>query len=132
MTAAAVRNRLQSTAVPYYPAPEYGSGRVDAVNAVYNLLPPSPPPSVSVVITGPNLVPAHRYCTWAAGAYGGTEPYSYSWTVNGAPAGDGTETLSMTTLSSNFTITATAIDANGYTGISGMTVTVGGTGCAEQ
>ncbi len=132
LTAAQVRGRLQSTAVPYSPPSEYGSGRVDAVYAVYNLQPPAPPPSVSVTIAGASMAPARHYCTWTAGAYGGTDPYSYSWTLNGAPAGNGSDTLSVTTPSSNFTITATAIDANGYSGISGLTVRIGGGTCAQQ
>ena len=130
MTSAQVQSRLQSTAVFINPPSEYGSGVVDAANAVYNLT--APPPSIGVSITGASLAPAHHPCTWTAGAWGGTEPYSYSWTVNGAPAGDGSETLSISTPSSNFMIIVTAVDANGYTGTSGLTVTVGGGNCSEQ
>jgi subtilisin len=130
MTSAQVRVRLQSTAVFISPSSEYGSGVVDAANAVYNLT--APPPSIGVSITGASLAPAHHPCTWTAGAWGGTEPYSYSWTVNGAPAGDGSETLTISTPSSNFVIIVTAVDANDYTGTSGLTVTVGGGNCNEQ
>jgi hypothetical protein len=129
-TAAQVRQQLQSTAVPYSPANEYGSGRVDAVSAVYP--PPQPPPVITVSITGPSLVPARRYCTWSAGAWGGTEPYSYKWTINGVGAGNGTDTLSITTPASNFAMTVTAIDANGYSGIVGDSVRVGGRQCLQQ
>jgi subtilisin family serine protease len=130
LTASEVRVRLTSSAVHYYPIEKHGSGRVDAVNAVY---PPPPPPSLSVTIEGPSPVPASTFCTWIAGASGGTEPYSYQWTVNGSPAGNGTNTLGISTPGSDFTISVVATSANGLTGVNAITVGVGGvTSCNEQ
>ena len=128
LTAFEVRQRLALTAVRYYPVEKFGSGRVDALNAVYPT-----PPSVSVTVSGPNPVPASTFCTWTAGAWGGTEPYSYQWTVNGEPAGNGTNTLSITTPETSFTVSVVATSANGLTGGNTITVGVGGvTTCSEQ
>ena len=128
LTAFEVRQRLALTAVPYYPVEKYGSGRVDALNAVYPT-----PPSVSVTVSGPNPVPASTFCTWTAWAWGGTEPYSYQWNVNGEPVGNGTNTLSITTPWSNFSISVVATSANGLTGGNTVSVGVGGvTTCSEQ
>jgi hypothetical protein len=87
------------------------------------------PAPLSVAIDGPNPVPAHRYCTWDAMASGGTAPYAYSWTVNGNPAGDGSETLSITTPGSAFTIGVTATDANNLQAITSLSVRIGGSTC---
>lgn len=107
----------------------YGYGLVNAAAAVQYV---PPPPSISVSITGPNLVPAHHYCTWSAGAWGGAEPYTYSWTVNGSPAGDGSDVLNITTPRSAFTIAVSATDANGLYAWTSVSVSIGGTGCAAQ
>ncbi|MGD0991528.1 MAG: hypothetical protein ABR998_03575 [Gemmatimonadales bacterium] len=86
-------------------------------------------PSFSVTIDGPNPVPAHRYCTWDAMTSGGTAPYAYSWTVNGNPAGDGSDTLSITTPGSAFTIAVVATDANGLHASNQLSVSIGGSTC---
>jgi hypothetical protein len=88
--------------------------------------PPPPPPHVDVGISGPTRVPATAYCTWIAGASGGTEPYVFSWTANGAPAGDNSNTLNITTPGSGFLITVVAVDANGLANGQNLWVDVGG------
>lgn len=98
------------------------------VNLYHN---PLPPPQISVTIYGPNLVPAHHSCTWTAAASGGTEPYSYQWEVNGSAAGDGSDTLTITTPGSNFTISVTATDANQLSGGTSVNVRVGGGSCEQ-
>jgi hypothetical protein len=91
--------------------------------------PPPPPPSLSVAIDGPNRVPARRSCTWTASASGGTAPYAYAWTVNGNPAGDDSDTLTITTPSSAFTIGVSATDANSLHATSSLSVSIGGISC---
>ena len=48
-------------------------------------------PPISVSISGPSLVSITGYAcktvTWTANVTGGASPYSYSWTVDGYPAG---------------------------------------------
>jgi subtilisin family serine protease len=127
-TASQVISAMEITAVPLggsVPNQYFGYGRVSASAAVQY---PSPPP-VSVTINGPSLVPARRQCTWYAAAANGTEPYTYSWTVNGNPAGDGTDTLTITTPSSAFTIGVTATDANGLQASNSLSVSIGGPSC---
>lgn len=103
---------------------QLGYGLVNAYAAVYP--PPPPPPSISVTSSGPNPVPAATYCTWVAGASGGAEPYSYQWQVNGSPAGDGSNTMSITSPGTDFTITVTATDAHGLSGSASVLISVGG------
>jgi serine protease len=108
-------------------------GRVDAGAAVYSQLPPPPPPPpVGVAITGPNQVPARHSCTWTAGAWGGTPPYSYAWTVNGSAAGNGSDTLTINTPSAGFTIAVVASDAGGQHAATSVSVSIGGTSCLAQ
>jgi len=93
--------------------------------------PPPPPPSVSVGITGPSRVPAHRYCTWTATASGGATPYAYSWLVNGNPAGNDSS-LAITTPSSGFTISVVAVDSIGRANGQDLHVNVGGVNNCNQ
>jgi subtilisin family serine protease len=135
LTQQQVRSTLLSTADawPPYAAVDVGSGKLNIGLAVNNALPPPPPPpSVSVTINGPGTVPARHSCTWNAVATGGTEPYTYSWTVNGNPSGDGSDTLTITTPSSAFTIAVTATDANSLQGSTSVSVGIGGTTCNAQ
>jgi subtilisin family serine protease len=83
-TAAQVRHRLTTTAIPYAPASQYGAGRVDAMNAVY-----VPPAMYSASISGPSEVRPYAVCSWNANTDSPDGPFTYSWTVDGAPAGNG-------------------------------------------
>src|SRR6185436_2975408 len=55
-----------------------------------------PPPPPTVTISGPTSVGIIgwdcRIITWTSSVSGGTPGYSYSWTIDGAPAGTGTST----------------------------------------
>jgi serine protease len=88
----------------------YGYGIVDAAAAVgYQ----PPPPPFTVTIVGNTEIQASLSCQWSAIVSGGTAPYSYSWTVNGAPAGDNSASLSYENDGSSFTITVTVTDQTG-------------------
>jgi hypothetical protein len=50
---------------------------------------PSPPPSLSVSITGPEEVPESSNCIWQAQVSGGSSPFSYQW--SGALTGTGSQ-----------------------------------------
>ena len=86
--------------------------------------PPPPPPSVSVTISGPSPVPAYASCPYIGGASGGADPYSYSWSVDGAPAGDGSNLIYYSNSGTSFTVTLTVTDANGLSGSTAMSVSV--------
>ena len=94
----------------------------------------SPPPeSVYVTVSGPDQVPAHHPCTWSAAAGGGTEPYVYSWLLNGSPVGGDSSTLAISTPGSQFTLSVVAVDSVGRANGRSMTVSVGGrSGCADN
>lgn len=118
--------RLRATAShPAFQDEHIGFGVPDAGAAVL-ASPPVPPVLVSVTMSGPSAVPAYTYCTWSAGAYGGEEPYTYQWTLDGWPAGDGTNILYITTGASPFVLAVSATDANGRSGASMLSVAVDG------
>ena len=77
-TASQFRERLQSTAVPRYPASQYGSGRVDALNAVHGLY----NPSFTASISGPTEVQPGATCSFSAATDLPGPPYSYAWYVD--------------------------------------------------
>ena len=51
--------------------------------------PPPPPPPLGVTISGPSDVQPYSNCLFMAIASGGTEPYTFAWTADGVPVGDG-------------------------------------------
>jgi hypothetical protein len=51
----------------------------------------------------------YAQCLFTASASGGTEPYSYAWTVDGVPVGSG-PAIYHTAGSSNFEIAVTVMD----------------------
>ena len=68
-TAATIKNRLLSTAVPWGAATQYGYGKVDALAAVANLV---------VNVTGPTTIKTANNYSWTASATGGSG-LSYVW-----------------------------------------------------
>jgi len=92
-----------------------------------------PPPTITVTISGPSQVPAHKYCTWSVAADGGTQPYLYSWLVNGTPVGGDSSSLYILTPSSQFVISAVVVDSTRRANGQDITVNVGGVqNCWEQ
>ena len=51
--------------------------------------------------------------------------------MNGSPAGDGSDTLTITTPGSSFTISVTATDANNLSGWTSVNVNIGGPSCQQ-
>lgn len=77
--AAQVRQRLRTTAVPLFPAAQFGSGRVNAFNAVYGYS--TPPLPLTGYISGPSAVTQKGTYTWTAQPSGGTGGNTYQWSV---------------------------------------------------
>jgi subtilisin family serine protease len=119
LTAAQVRQRLKSTAIAYSPAAQYGSGRVDAYNAVY-----VPPPAYSATITGPSAVRPSATCGFSASTTSPYGPYTYKWTVNGGKPWYTTSTINHKAGSSSFTLDVTITDAQGGKSYASSFVTV--------
>lgn len=114
-------------------ASHFGCGRVSAYNALQPP-PPPPPPSLFVSISGADPVPPYATCNYIGGASGGTEPYTFEWSVDGNPAGNGSNVLSWTNSGSGFFVSLSVRDANGVGGASGMSVMVdpNTTSCFDQ
>lgn len=108
MTAADAYNRLISSASYAGDAEHFGSGIVNALAAMYE-----PPPPITLSIDGQDYVRAYSTCTWYASAAGGTPPFTYSWTAQGQPAGDGTFALTYTAGATGFALTVVATDSRG-------------------
>jgi hypothetical protein len=87
---------------------------------------PPPPPTLTVSISGPDMVNTDWYSTWIAEVSGGTAPYTYSW--SGLFYGSGSS-ISGTT-SSGGDLILDVYDAVG--GHATFTKTVASTGCAGQ
>jgi hypothetical protein len=70
------------------------------------------PPPLSVSITfGPSSVrPTFPDCQWRATVQGGQPPYQYTWKLNGKQVVGTTARLTMTTLTTNFTLVVIATD----------------------
>lgn len=75
--------------------------------------PPPPPPGFSASISGTSSIAQGASCNWGVAVTGGAAPYSFEWTVNGNPEGDGSESLNYTNNGSAFTIAVTVTDQNG-------------------
>jgi len=80
---------------------------------------PPPPPTISVAISGSTSPTIGCPDVWFAEATGGVAPYTYQWTVNGAPYQTyGSSELEYTPTGPRLYLTATATDANGNSGVS--------------
>lgn len=128
-TAAQVRQRLESTAVPYSPASQFGAGRVDAYNAVY-----VPPPTYSASISGPDEVQPGATCSFSASSSSPHGPHSYEWEVNGSPVGYSGSYIYHTAGSSSFTLSVTITDGLGGEATAFHSVDVSGSApeCFDQ
>lgn len=121
-TAQQVRDRLNSTAISYSPATHFGSGRVDALNAVY--VPPAPPPPpLNVQIYGPTAVKPGATCEWSATA-NGVPPLNYAWKVNGSSVGFNSPAYTHTAGSSTFDLSVVITDAASGSGSASTRVSV--------
>lgn len=127
--AASAYNRLLATASYAGAADHFGAGIVDALTAVSV---PPPPPSFTAHINGLSTVPAYAQCTWFGSANQGTAPYTYAWSVDGAPAGDGSTTFTYANSGSPFVIELLITDATGAQAWTSLSVSIGGSTCADQ
>lgn len=118
-TAAQVRQRLKSTAVPYGPATQFGSGRVNAFAAVG-----VPMPTYTASLTGPIEVQPYATCSFSASTTSPHSPYDFDWSVNGGPTGYSGDFIYHTAGSSSFTIAVAIGDGNGGTTYASRSVTV--------
>mgnify|MGYP001571747233 CR=1 FL=1 len=125
-----LRTHLRETAVPMAEPQKSGAGRVDILAALAPIVTSPPgPPSVSIV--GNTEIQALLSCQWAAVVRNGTAPFTYSWTVNGLPAGDGSESLWYENDGNPFTIAVTVTDSDGRITSDGHEVAIAsGMGCA--
>jgi subtilisin len=121
-TAQQVRDRLTSTAIPYSPATHFGSGRVDALNAIQVTQPPPPTP-LNVQIYGPTAVKPSSACEWSATA-NGVPPLNYAWKVNGSSVGFNSPTYTHTAGSSTFDLSVVITDAASRSGSASRMVSV--------
>jgi hypothetical protein len=73
-----------------------------------------PPPPFSVYISGDNPAQAGCPTAYVASAQSGVMPYTYAWTINGAPYDSGqNDALTYTPSEGQFTIGVGVTDANG-------------------
>lgn len=88
MTASEVRQRLRDTAVQLGSPTYFGSGRVNALNAVYGYeTPPQPPPPATATISGPGEVQQFSTCLYTATTTLPDGPYTWEWFVNDVSTG---------------------------------------------
>jgi hypothetical protein len=74
-------------------------------------------PGISISLAdGPGQVRRYDTCTWRAAVYGGTGPYTYSWSATSASGSSSLYEWTGYTISSlGFTLQVTVTDANGVT-----------------
>ncbi len=78
--------------------------------------PYSPPNTTfNVSVTGTSGIAAGAWCEWYAATAGGTPPYSYAWTINDQPVGDGSSLLQHYNDGYSFVIRVTATDQTNHT-----------------
>jgi hypothetical protein len=96
--------------------------------------PPPPPPVLSVYMTGPSDVQPYSNCLFMAQTSGGTEPYSWAWTADGAPVGNGSSWYRHSAGTTLFNLTVVVTDATGAEVGSETSVTVssGAPECLDQ
>lgn len=100
--------RLLSTAVPMADPQKSGAGRMDVYAALTYTF---PPPSPTVFIEGPRAVPLWQYCSFHAVASSGTEPYAFTWYVNGSVEQEGSDWFDWGA-GDDYTLTVRVTDAN--------------------
>lgn len=82
-------------------------------------------PGITISIDGPDPVQRYNTCTWYAGVFGGTSPYSYSWQVtSGVGTANTYQWTGYTINSLGFTLKVTVTDANGVKATQSRYVTV--------
>ena len=93
-----------------------GANRLaDAMLVGLRMEPPAPPPApgLSASISGTSSIASGASCNWGVAVSGGAAPYAFEWSVNGSPAGDGSDSLNYTNTGSAFTIAVLVTDQNG-------------------
>lgn len=102
----------------------------------------SPPPGgggggnygFTVSISGPSPIQPYASCQYSAQTVSGTPPFSYAWTQDGSPVGDGTMYYHNGGSASDFQLGVTVTDANGNTASNSVTVSLndGAPSCNDQ
>jgi subtilisin len=130
-TAAQVRERLLSTTVPLSPDSQFGSGRLNAFNAVYGS---ALPPSFMVSVTGPDEVRPYAACVFQAIPNNGIEPFSYTWTADGTPVGSDSPFYRHPAGTNGFELGITVTDGQGRVGnnIFSVSVSYSAPECLDQ
>lgn len=120
-TADQVRTRLRSTAV-YAGAPDkFGSGRINALFALYSGA--APPAGYVAQINGPSSVKPGATCGWYATSTSGYVLVSQEWKVNNSVV-SGEPYLHYTAGSTDFSLTVSAVDEAGFTAWDSRTIVV--------
>ncbi len=81
-------------------------------------------PGFTVLISGPDPIQPYASCQYMAQTTNGTEPFTYAWTQDGLPVGDGTMYLHNTGSPSAFQLAVTVTDSNGHTADHSITVSI--------
>jgi len=92
--------------------------------------PPPPPPPISITLSGPGAARSGATCLWTATPTTGVSPYTYAWSINSIPTGNGSSypnELIYTNSGSAFTVGVLVTDAVGTTGTKSKSVTISGT-----
>jgi len=92
-------------------------------NLYLNGPPPSPPSMPIVSIDGPRQVPQWQTCAFHGSASGGTEPYAFTWLVNGNVEQEGSDWFDWGS-GENYTLMLIVTDARGQQGNFTLYITV--------
>lgn len=128
LTQQQVRSTLTSSADPWGQSTQFGAGKLNigrALSVAPPPPPPPPPPGFTVSISAAmNPIQPGASCQFTAQTVSGTAPFSFAWTQDGSPVGDGSMTIHNNGSYSNFQLAVTATDANGLTANATLSVGV--------
>jgi serine protease len=130
LTAAQVKSRIMTYAVPWGDATQFGAGKLDAFATISPLI---------VTVSGPTYIDTPGTYTWTAQASGGVGGYSYQWQVsynNGATWGPiGTNSPSYSeneTANGSFRLRTIVTSGTRQATSNALSVTVQVSGCSPQ
>lgn len=84
----------------------------------------TPPMAITATIAGPSAVKPRVTCDYTASAAGAPGPYTYTWSVNGAPAGSNAPTISYSNGGSSYNIAVTISAPGAVSGSRSLSVAV--------